>query len=133
MKLRCLPLAASMALLVTHFAASTQMAAAPPQPAASLAPVSKSTKLAKPKPRMLTRADRRDSISPIDESRPEGAVTPQVKIPLGPKPPAAPLKLTPSKGAIRSDKSNGVNDTVARCGAIRDETERAACRERLTH
>ena len=133
MKLRCLPLVAAMALLVTHFAASAQMAAAPPAPAASLAPVSKSTKLAKPKPRMLTPADRRDSIAPSDESRPEGTVTPQVKIPLGPKPPAAPLKLTPSKSAIRSNKSSGVNDSAARCGAISDEAGRAACRERLTH
>ncbi len=133
MKLRCLPLVAAMALLATHFAASAQMAAAPPEPAASLAPVSKSTKLAKPKPRMLTPADRRDSISPTDVSRPEGTVTPQVKIPLGPTPPAAPLKLTPSKSAIRTNKPSGVNDSAARCGAISDEAERVACRERLTH
>jgi hypothetical protein len=132
MKLRCLPLVATMALLATHFAASAQMAAAQPEPAASLAPVSKSTKLAKPKPRMLTPADRRDSISPTDVSRPEGTVTPQVKIPLGPTPPAAPLKLTPSKSAIRTNKPSGVNDSAARCGAISDEAERAACRERLT-
>ncbi len=132
MKLRCLPFVVASALLVTHVVASAQMAAAPPEPAASLAPVSKSTKLAKPAPRPLTHADRRESVAPSDESRPEGTVTPQVKIPLGPKPPAAPIKLRPNKNTNRT-KTSGVNDAAARCGAMSDEAERLACRERLTH
>jgi hypothetical protein len=130
MNIRCLPLLAATALLATHFAVSAQLAAVQPVPAASVAPVSKSTKLVKSGPRMLTPADRRDSVAPVDVSRPEGTVTPQISIPLGPKPPPAALKLTPGPTGSRS-KATGVNDSAARCEALADEAERSACRNRL--
>ena len=61
---------------------------------------------------------------------PEGKVTPQIRIPLGPRP--APQTLTPrarTPSAAASNTPGG--DAAARCEAQRGEQVRARCRDRL--
>lgn len=122
------PLLACVLLASLHASAGAQQAAPPPELAPSQAPVSKSTKLAKPRPRPLTQADRRDEIAPRDDSRAEGTVTPQLKIPLGPDQTPT-LKPVPRSG---SRAKPNVNDNAARCKAIVDPVERKACKEGAT-
>ena len=112
---------AFMALAATHFSAAAQMAAVPPKAAASAA----SAVLAAPAPRVLSPAQQMQENAPVDDTRPEGTVTPQIMIPLGQKSPSL----------IRQDKSTPagkrIDDSAARCEAIADATERAACRDKL--
>ena len=122
------PLLACVLLASLHVSAGAQQAAPAPELAPSQAPVSKSTKLAKPGPRPLTQSDRRGEIAPHDDSRPEGTVTPQLKIPLGPEQTPT-LKPVPRSG---SRAKSSVNDTAARCEAIVDPVERKACKEGAT-
>jgi hypothetical protein len=119
---------AFMALAATHFSAAAQMAAVPPKAAASAASAVLSApvpKVAPPAPRVLSPAQQMQENAPVDDTRPEGTVTPQIMIPLGQKSPSL----------IRQDKSTPagkrIDDSAARCEAIADATERAACRDKL--
>ena len=119
---------AFMALAATHFSAAAQMAAVPPKAAASAASAVLAApvpKVAAPAPRVLSPAQQMQENAPVDDTRPEGTVTPQIMIPLGQKSPSL----------IRQDKStpagNRIDDSAARCEAIADATERAACRDKL--
>ena len=119
---------AFMALAATHFSAAAQMAAAPPKAAASAASAVLAApvpKVAAPAPRVLSPAQQMQENAPVDDTRPEGTVTPQIMIPLGQKSPSL----------IRQDKSTPagkrIDDSAARCEAIADATERAACRDKL--
>ena len=119
---------AFLALAGTHFSAAAQMAAVPPKAAASAASAVLSApvpKVAPPAPRVLSPAQQMQENAPVDDTRPEGTVAPQIMIPLGQKSPTL----------IRQDKStpagNRIDDSAARCEAIADATERAACRDKL--
>lgn len=119
---------AFMALAATHFSAAAQMAAVPPKAAASAASAVLAApvpKVAAPAPRVLSPAQQMQENAPVDDTRPEGTVTPQIMIPLGQKSPSL----------IRQDKSTPagkrIDDSAARCEAIADATERAACRDKL--
>jgi hypothetical protein len=127
MKFNCLPMVAAWACVAVLVPATAQTAAPRPLPGAS------ASDPAKAGPRALTPAEKRDSATPADESRPEGPVVPQISIPLG-KPTAEPLK--PTLRAARpapTASSGGVNDAVARCEAQADAATRARCRDRLAH
>jgi|GEM_PF-2267861 len=119
---------AFMALAAAHFSAAAQMAAVPPKaaaPAASAVLSAPVPKVAPPAPRVLSPAQQMQENAPVDDTRPEGTVAPQIMIPLGQKSPTL----------IRQDKStpagNRIDDSAARCEAIADATERAACRDKL--
>lgn len=119
---------AFMALAATHFSAAAQMAAVPPKAAASAASAVLAApvpKVAAPAPRVLSPAQQMQENAPVDDTRPEGTVAPQIMIPLGQKSPTL----------IRQDKSTPagkrIDDSAARCEAIADATERAACRDKL--
>ena len=126
MKLRCLPLAAVLALATSLFAAMAQTSTLLPSAGAS-APTA-----AKAGPRALTPAELRDSASP-DDLRPEGPVKPQISIPLGK---TAPVPLKSQLRAARpgaAASSGGINDAAARCEAQTDEQARAKCRDKFAH
>ena len=125
MKIRCLPLMASLALAVSLFAAVAQTSAPPPTSGASAPPA------AKPGPKLLTPAELRNSASPPGDLRPDDPVTPQISIPLSKRPPA-PLKQ--ELRAVRrgtAASSGGIDDAAARCEAQSDEQARATCRDKL--
>ena len=122
MKIRCLPLVISWALLAGG-PAQAQPDATPP---ATNTPAP----AAKPGPRLLTPQEKRDNASPSDNARPEGTVTPQIDIPLGAKP-SAPLKLKqPRDSTPRRSAPAAIDDSAARCSALTDADERASCIER---
>jgi hypothetical protein len=119
---------ALMALAATHFMAGAQMAAAPPKAAASAASavlVAPVPKLPAPAPRVLSPAQQMQENAPVDDTRPEGTVAPQIMIPLGQKPAYLINQDKPTPAGKRID------DSAARCEAIADATERAACRDKL--
>jgi hypothetical protein len=119
---------AFMALAATHFMAAAQMAAAPPKAAASAASavlVAPVPKLPAPAPRVLSPAQQMQENAPVDDTRPEGTVAPQIMIPLGQKPAYLINQDKPTPAGKRID------DSAARCEAIADATERAACRDKL--
>ncbi|MEI7463750.1 MAG: hypothetical protein WCJ87_00165 [Burkholderiales bacterium] len=84
----------------------------------------------KPGPRLLTPEEKRDNVSPHDNARPEGTITPQINIPLGKKP------TTPQKPERGSDPLSrrppppAIDDSAARCSALVDAAERASCFDR---
>ena len=80
MKIRCLTLAAALALAVSPFAAVAQASARPPNAAAS------GSSAGKPAQKLLTPAQKRESATAPGDLRPERPVTPQITIPLGKKP-----------------------------------------------
>jgi hypothetical protein len=119
---------AFMALAATHFMAAAQMAAAPPKAAASAASavlVAPVPKLPAPAPRVLSPAQQMQENAPVDDTRPEGTVAPQIMIPFGQKPAYLINQDKPTPAGKRID------DSAARCEAIADATERAACRDKL--
>ena len=73
-----------------------------------------------------------DALRSLDAAigQPEGKVTPQIRIPLGPKP--APQALEPHARTPSAAASNtSAGDAAARCEAQRGEQVRARCRDRL--
>lgn len=127
MKTRCLPLAAVLAVALSPFAAMAQASAPAPLPAAS------TPRASKPGPRSLTPTELRDSASQPGDLRPERAVTPQVRIPLGKTPPT---QMKSESRALRrgnATSTGSVDEAAARCDAQSGEQARATCRERLTH
>jgi hypothetical protein len=122
MKTRCLPLAAALLLAASTLPAPAESGAPAPLPAASSsAPV-------KSGPRVLTPLEMRDNASPPGELRPENPVTPQIRIPLGKKPPKPePTAQRPGNAA----SAGGLEDEVARCEGQAGEQVRAKCRDEL--
>lgn len=119
---------AFMALAATHFSAAAQMAAVPPKAAASAASAVLAApvpKVAAPAPRVLSPAQQMQENAPVDDTRPEGTVAPQIMIPFGQKPAYLINQDKPTPAGKRID------DSAARCEAIADATERAACRDKL--
>ena len=122
MKIRALPLMISLAL----WSGAVVQAQPRPTPPAATA----SAPADKPGPRLLTPEEKRDNVSPADNARPEGTVTPQINIPLGPKP-TAPLKLERNKDPLsRRAAPAAIDDSAARCSALVDAAERASCLDR---
>ena len=122
MNTRCLPLAAALLLAVSTLPAPAQTGApAPLSAASSSAPV-------KSGPRVLTPLEMRDNATQPGELRPENPVTPQIRIPLGKKPPAT-EPAAPRPGHAAS--AGGLEDEVARCEAQAGEQVRAKCRDEL--
>ena len=122
MKTCCLPLAAALLLAVATLPASAQTGAPARLPAIpSPAPAASG-------PRLLSPLEMRDNATPPGELRPEHPVTPQVRIPLGKKPPAPdPAASRPGSAA----SAGSVDDQAARCEALRGEQVRAKCRDEL--
>jgi hypothetical protein len=124
MKIRCLSLAAALAVALAPSAVLSQASA----PAVSAAP--KAAK-AKSPPRLLTPEESRDSATAPGDLRPEHQVTQQVNIPLGRKAPSKPDSSAVRRGKAAS--GGGINDAAARCNAEVDEQARASCRDRVAH
>lgn len=119
MKIQCLPLMMSFALLACAAAHAQPI---PTSPAASAAAAT-----VKPGPRLLTPEEKRDNAAPADNARPEGTITPQINIPLGPKP-TAPLKLErPRDSSSGRSAPAAIDDSAARCSALANAHERASC------
>ena len=100
----------------------------PPKAAASAASavlVAPVPKLPAPAPRVLSPAQQMQENAPVDDTRPEGTVAPQIMIPFGQKPAYLINQDKPTPAGKRID------DSAARCEAIADATERAACRDKL--
>ncbi len=116
---------AFMALAATHFMAGAQVAATPPKAAAPAVLVAPVPKLPAPAPRVLSPAQQMQENAPVDDTRPEGTVAPQIMIPFGQKPAYLINQDKPTPAGKRID------DSAARCEAIADATERAACRDKL--
>jgi hypothetical protein len=122
MKSRVLPLL--LALAMSPPAAVLAQADLTPAAASASAPAGK------PGPRLLTPEEKRDNVSPPDNARPEGTVTPQINIPLGKK------STTPQKPERRRDPLSrrpppaAIDDGSARCSALVDAAERARCVDR---
>jgi hypothetical protein len=122
MKSRVLPLL--LALALSSPAAVLAQADLTPPAASASAPAGK------PVPRLLTPEEKRDNVSPPDNARPEGTVTPQINIPLGQRP-TAPLKLERHRdSSSRRTPPAAIDDTAARCSALVDAAERASCVDR---
>jgi hypothetical protein len=131
MKIRCIALAAALAVAVLPcVAVAAEAGAAPKVPAASAPPA------AKPAPRLSSPTDPLDNpLSsggvPSGGLRPSGDTTPQLTIPLGKNPPP-PLKS--ETRAVQYDKAGsrgGINDAAARCEAEASADARAKCRDKL--
>lgn len=109
--------------LATTCTVAAQAQPTPPAPTAS-APAGK------PGPRLLTPEEKRDNVAPSDNARPEGTVTPQIKIRLGEKP-AAPVKLERNRDlSARRPPPAAIDDAAARCSALVEAAERDRCLER---
>lgn len=122
MKIRCLPLAATLAMVALPCSALAQVSA-PTWPPAASAPAA-----AKPGPKQLTPQQSRDSATTPGELRPEHAGVPQINIALGRKPPAV---RPPARGSNAASANGGISDGAARCEAESDDQARADCRARL--
>ena len=76
-----------------------------------------------------------DALRSMDPAtgQPEGKVTPQIRIPLGPKPAPRPLepRVRLPNGGTSSTPSTPSEDAAARCESQRGEQVRARCRDRL--
>ena len=122
---------ALMALAATHFMAGAQMTTSQPKAAASAASAASGVRVAPvpkviaPAPRVLSPAQQMQENAPVDDTRPEGTVAPQIMIPFGQKPAYLINQDKPTPAGKRID------DSAARCEAIADATERAACRDKL--
>jgi len=123
MKIRCLPLAATLAMVALPWSALAQVSA-PTWPPAASAPAA-----AKPGPRQLTPQQSRDSATAPGELRPEHAGVPQINIALGRKPPA--VRPPGARGSSAASATGGISDGAARCEAESDDQARADCRARL--
>jgi hypothetical protein len=125
MKTLCLTFAAALLLAVATLPATAQSGASAPLAAEpSSAPVRSG-------PRVLTPLEMRDNATPPGELRPEHPVTPQIRIPLGRKPPAS-SKAEPTASRPGNAASAGSpDDAVARCEAQAGEQVRAKCRDEL--
>jgi hypothetical protein len=101
------------------------------QNSASAPSVNASAPLAtKPRPRLLTPAELRESATVPGELRPRGeGTTPQLSVPLVKSPAVAPKPRVVRPG--KTAASGGINDAVARCEAQSDEQVRAKCRADL--
>ena len=123
MKVRCLPLAVALACAMP--CGVMAQAGAPVSSLAASAPPA-----AKPGPKQLTLQQSRDSATP-GNLRPQHATVPQINIPFGRTPAAAPkTQANPPRGAIAAS-GVGIDDAVARCEAEPDRSVREVCRAQL--
>lgn len=98
-------------------------AASAPAPAIVVKPAASAPAQPRRQTRPLTAAEKRESVAPPGELRPERTITPQLTIPLGKTPPDS------IRQPSRTSGGGAVNDSAGRCAAIADENERAMCRE----
>ena len=77
-----------------------------------------------PPPRRLSAEELREVGGPPGEVRPQDPVIPQIKVPLGKKQPVTPPPPARSGSAAAA---GGIDDAAARCLALTDAAERAAC------
>jgi hypothetical protein len=98
---------------------------APALPSAS-APV----KPPPPGPRVLTPAERRDNAAPVDDTRPEGNVNPQLTLPLGKTDPTRTAAEAKADRRGTAKTKGGVDDAIARCKAAATAEARKACLDR---
>ena len=130
---------AGLACVAALWAGAPASAQSPPQSAPQSAPqmpapgVGASAPLmpAVPGPKLLSPAETRDSASMPGELRPEQPAKPQINIPLGRTPPVAATAASAAASRAQPGTKAGINDAVARCEAIVDETLRARCRADL--
>jgi hypothetical protein len=80
-----------------------------------------------PGPRVLTPAERRDSATPVDDTRPEGHVKPQLSLPLGQTDPSRTAAEAKADRRGTSKTKGGVDDAIARCKAAATAEARQAC------
>ena len=123
---RLAKLLATTLLAVAGVVVSAQPPAQTPAP--SPGPAASAPRDAKPRPRLMSPAQTRDSATMPGELRPGQPSQPQINIPFG-KSAAAPPK--PAARAASRAGPAGINDAVARCEAIADATERSKCRDGL--
>lgn len=86
---------------------------------------------ARPKPRVLSPAEQRDSATIPGDVRPVDAVVPQISVPLGRTPPAPAKTQAEVQRQRRTEAAGGVDDAVARCKAQTTRAARAECMDRL--
>jgi hypothetical protein len=86
---------------------------------------------ATPSPKQLTPQQSRNSAATPGDLRPEHATVPQINIPLGKTPAAAPTKPSSAPRGGNAASAAGIDDAVARCEAEVDQSVREVCRARL--
>lgn len=129
----------------TVWSAALLAAALAPPPAAAQAPAASSasapstppgtTRLApvpKPAPHLLSPTEERDSATAPGDLRPEDRTVPQLVVPLGRRQDTEGPRL-PRRGRAASASAGTIHDGAARCLALSDETERARCRDQVSH
>jgi hypothetical protein len=116
----CWPLLLAMP---EHAAQAAQAASAPASAASSAA---SAPRTARPVKRPLTAQELRESATFPGDMRPEDMPPPQVKVPLGrkPPPPSPAEAAAAAEGAAAPGK---IDDRVARCKALKDARQRDAC------
>jgi len=124
-KFHCLPLAAALACAALPWGGVAQANAPVPSPAASAPPA------AMQGPKQLTPQQSRDSATTPGDLRPEHATVPQINIPFGKAPAAAPKPPSAAPRGSNAASDVGIDDAVARCEAQVDAQARADCRAKL--
>jgi hypothetical protein len=125
MKVRCLPLAVALACAMLPMGVMAQASPTAPSSAASAPPA------ATLGPKQLTLQQSRDSATTPGNLRPEHATVPQINMPFGKTPAAAPkTQSNPPRGA-NAASGVGIDDAVARCEAEPDRSVREVCRAQL--
>lgn len=115
-------LLAAITLVGAATLASAQQAArvqSPTASAAASAVAGPASAPAKPVRRSLTPEEQRDAAQFPDGSLPDRPAMPQVVVPLGRK--------APPPHAATADAPGKINDDVARCKALADPRQKAAC------
>lgn len=120
--------AVGMSLLMMAGSVPAAPVASAPEAAASRP---QAPRRAKPERRPLAPQELRDSASFPGEMRPEDMPPPQVTVPLGRKPPP-PSPATAGAAAQDATAPGKIDDRVARCKALADVRERAACSRALS-
>jgi hypothetical protein len=82
-------------------------------------------------PKQLTPQQSRDSATTPGDLRPEHATVPQINIPFGKAPAAAPKPPSAAPRGSNAASDVGIDDAVARCEAETDKSVREVCRARL--
>ena len=133
MKPPSLVVAPSVAFILAFVLASAHGEVA--QPVAPAASGASAPAPAKPGKRPLTAEELRESGNFPGESRPEGPtegpIKPQIKIPLGKKPPAPSETVASAVSRDIAASPTKVNDQVARCKGQSTAQLRAACARQL--
>jgi hypothetical protein len=126
-------LALALVSAATVVAAQTLPAASAPAGAAASTPsaAASSAKTAKALRRPLTPEEMRDSASFPGDLRPDGPPTPQIKVPLGRKPPPPSDAVASAARRDAAVSPSKIDDRVARCKGQPTAEQRAACAQGL--